>query len=149
MTRVAAIIGIVSLLWGSALAQDTAPDGAQLFETHCAACHNSGGTGTPGLAPPLDRPDFWQTLGEDAPAYIAAIVTKGINMPITVRGERYAGMPMAPVAGASDEELAEITSWVLSDLGKLEQTVAAEDIPAARDGGISADDLKALRPETE
>ena len=141
-----AIMAAAGLISGPALAGG---DGAALFETHCAACHSSGGIGTPGLAPPLDRPDFWQALGEDAPAYMAGVLTKGFASPITVRGERYVGMVMPPVAGASDEELAAIADWVLASLGQVEQTVAAGDIGASRDSDLSHADLKAMRPETE
>lgn len=137
-----------SVLCGEALAQAAGPDGAALFETHCAACHNAGGTGTPGLAPPLDRPDFWQALGDDAPEFVSGVITKGLNMQISVRGQQYAGMMMPPVAGASDEELAAIASWILDALGETGQRVSAEDIAAARDG-LTNDALKAMRPPTE
>lgn len=146
MIRSALITGGICLLATGAVAQEA---GADLFEAHCAACHNSGGTGTPGLAPPLDRPDFWQALGDDAPTYLGGVITKGLNMPLQVRGEHYAGMPMTPVAGASDEELAGIASWVLQELGETDLEVAVVDIAAARDGDTTSADLKALRPETE
>ena len=104
--------------------------------------------GTPGLAPPLDRPDFWKALGDDAPKYLAGVVTKGLNMQVTIRGEHYAGTMMPPVPGASDDELAAISTWVLDSLGNTGQTVSPEDIAAAR-SGTTMNDLKALRPATE
>ena len=139
---------IATLLVCSAAAAAADLDGAALFETYCAACHNAGGVGTPGLAPPLDRPDFWQALGDDAPKYMSGVVTKGLMMPITVRGEPYAGTMMPPVAGASDDELAAIATWVLDSLGQTGKTVAPEDIAAAR-SGMTMNDVKGLRPATE
>lgn len=124
-----------------------AQDGETLFGTYCAACHAAGGVGTPGLAPPLARPDFWQALGEDAPKYLSGVVTKGLNMHVTVNGEQYM-MMMPPVAGAADADLAAIATWVLTALGGTDHAVSAEDIAAAR-SGMKASDLQALRPETE
>lgn len=135
-----------ALLGTAAVAQ--AEDGAALYETHCAACHNTGGTGTPGLAPPLDRPDFWSALGEHAPSFISGVITKGFNMKITVRGEQYMGTMMPPVMGATDAELASIATWVVGTLGQTGQTVSAEEIAAAR-GAMTNDALKALRPASE
>ncbi len=145
--RRAARLLLVGALAGAPVA--ALADGAELFETNCAICHNSGGIGTPGLAPALDRPAFWQALGDRAPTYISTIVTKGFNAPITVRGERFAGMPMLPVATATDDELAQIASWVLSGLGGLERTVSPEDIAAARTGDLDNAGLRAMRPQTE
>lgn len=130
-------------------AQAQEADGLALFNDYCGACHNEAGIGTPGLAPPLNRPDFWQALGDDAPAFLGAVITRGFNMTITVRGDRYMGMPMMPVAGVEDAELASIANWVLGDLGQLEQRLTAEDIAASREAGLGNDDLKALRPKTE
>ena len=123
-------------------------DGAALFEVHCSACHNAGGIGTPGLAPPLDRPDFWQALGDDGPRYMSGVLTKGLAMAITVRGEQYAGLMMPPVVGASDDELAAIASWVLDSLGQTGTAVSPEDIAAAR-SGMTMNDVKGLRPATQ
>lgn len=145
MMRAAVAAALVGALSGPAFAEG----GAELFEDNCAACHNSGGIGTPGLAPPLDRPDFWGALGEDAATYVNGVVTKGFNMSITIRGERYMGMPMIPVATATDEELAQISTWVLAELGGLDQPVSAEDIAAMRKSDMANAGLKALRPKIE
>ncbi|PTX41232.1 nitrite reductase (NO-forming) [Gemmobacter caeni] len=146
MRAVLLVAALAGLLSGPASAEDA---GAALFDAHCAACHNTGGIGTPGLAPPLNRPDFWQALGDKAPTYISGIVTKGFAKPITVNGERYMGLIMVPVAGTTDEELAQITSWVLSDLGQTDQSVTLAQIAEMRASMTTQDDLKALRPPTE
>lgn len=143
---------VAGLLVGPALAQDASPNPAQdpaaQFETHCAACHNTGGTGTPGLAPPLDRPDFWQAMGDDAPKYLAGVVAKGFNMTITVRGETYTGMIMPPPAGIPDDELAAAATYVVATLGQTDKSVTGADVAAARTG-VGNDALKAMRPKTE
>jgi mono/diheme cytochrome c family protein len=138
--------GVLCLMTTPGFADDV--DGAALFENYCAACHGSGGVGTPGLAPALNRPEFWQQMGEDAPTYILGVVTRGLVKPITVNGERFMAMP--PVAGPSDLELAQIASWVLDDLGEVRDVnLSGEDVAAARKSGPTGDDLIALRPETE
>lgn len=131
------------------LAAAAAADGATLFNEHCSACHSAGGVGTPGLAPPLNRPDFWKELGDDAPHYISAVITKGLSVPITVEGQRYMGLIMPPVSGVSDEDLATIATWVVSSLGETDRTVTADEIAATRDSDVSRDDIKGMRPKTE
>lgn len=128
----------------------SAQDGAALFDDYCAACHDVGGAGIPGLAPPLDRPEFWQAFDDGQAAdFLGGVMTKGFNMTITVRGEKYMGMIMPPVSAAEDAELAAISSWVLSTLGGSEQTVTAEQITALRTSSIGTADLRAMRPESE
>lgn len=134
---------------GQASAEDGIGTGEELFATYCSGCHNDMGIGVPGLAPPLDRPDFWQTLDQGASRYIGGVVSKGFNMPITVRGERYAGMFMSPMAGLSDEELARISTWVLQTLGETDVLVSADTIAEIRASGLKNADLKAMRPKTQ
>ena len=148
MSRQLSAALVAGLLAGPALAQDASLDSAAQFDIHCAACHNAGGTGTPGLAPPLDRPDFWQAMGDDAPKYLAGVVAKGFNMTITVRGETYAGMIMPPPAGIPDDELAAAATYVVATLGQTDKSVTGADVAAAR-AGVGNDDLKAMRPKTE
>lgn len=144
--RPGVVLAAVVLAGGAAAAADL--DGAALFEANCSACHNAGGIGTPGLAPPLDRPEFWQALGDDAPKYLSGVMTKGLNARITVRGETYAGTMMPPVPGASDDELAAIATWVLDSLGQTGKAVTPGDVAAAR-SGMTLADVKGLRPATE
>lgn len=141
-------LAVLALFLAGGAAGAASLDGSALFEDHCSACHASGGVGTPGLAPPLDRPDFWQALGDNAPAYIAGVTTKGLNAQITVRGEMYAGTMMPPVPGVTDDELAAIATWVLQDLGKTDKAVTPDDIATARANAKMAD-VKAMRPASE
>lgn len=147
MPRAACLVAC--LLLSATVPQMAAAGGAELFDQHCSVCHNAGGIGNPGFAPPLNRPDFWQALGDRAPDYVSAVVTKGLRVPITVEGQRYAGVVMVPVAGASDEDLAIIASWVLGTLGETGMSVTADEIASMRASDVTGDDIRAIRQVAE
>lgn len=129
------------LLWflalgcGLASAQG-APDGAALYAQHCAACHQSEGQGTVGLAPTLKGP-HWQRLGADR-GYLAQVLVHGLSGLIVVNGERH--MSNMPAFGAQldDEALAAIASHLQASIqGRPEAAYTAAELRAARDLGGS------------
>ncbi|WP_172329944.1 cytochrome c [Mangrovicoccus sp. HB161399] len=126
-----------------------AADGAEVFAEACAACHNEGGIGNPGLAPALNRPGFWSGLGDRAVSYVSGVVTSGLAGRIEAAGQTYVGLIMPPVAGYEDADLAAAASYVLQDLGGLATDVTEADIAAARDAHPSHADLRAMRPAGE
>ncbi|NIY79932.1 cytochrome c [Celeribacter sp. HF31] len=121
----------------------------ELFNTHCAACHNTGGIGNPGLAPPLNRPAFWQALGDTAPEYLAGVVVSGMAGKLEVQGQMYIGLIMPPVASTTDEELVEIGTWVLQTLGETDGVMTQALLDAAREARPSHADLRAMRPAVD
>ncbi|WP_090061195.1 c-type cytochrome [Celeribacter neptunius] len=121
----------------------------ELFEIHCAACHNTGGIGNPGLAPPLNRPVFWQALGEAAPDYLAGVMISGMAGKLEIQGQMYIGLIMPPVASTTDEELIEIGTWVLQALGETESAMSQELLDTARATRPSHADLRAMRPAVD
>ena len=124
-------------------------DGAALFAAHCSACHNEGGIGNPGIAPPLNRPGFWSGLGDRAPDYIAQVITHGLNGTIRAAGQDYVGLIMPPVAGLSDAEIAQTATWVLATLGGVDAPVSTDAVAAARAARIPAAELRQMRPAGE
>jgi mono/diheme cytochrome c family protein len=98
-----------------------AADGEALFNASCAVCHQRGGTGSPGLAPPLAGRVLWSKLGDAAGAYLQGVMLVGLSGPLEVSGQRYTGLIMPPQDRMTDEELAAIGVYVLSALN----TVAA------------------------
>ncbi|MDO6724768.1 cytochrome c [Celeribacter halophilus] len=120
-----------------------------LFEIHCAACHNSGGIGNPGLAPPLNRPVFWQALGSKAPEYLTGVVVSGLAGRLDIQGQMYIGLIMPPVASTTDEELIEIGNWVLQSLGETEEVLTQDLLDAARESQPSHANLRAMRPAVD
>lgn len=122
-----------------------AADGKTLFANSCALCHQVGGVGAPGLAPPLADKALWDRLGEKAPAYIAGVMLAGFSGTIEVAGVTYSGLIMPPQDQMTDEELAAIGNYVLATLNKSGQQVLAPDVAKRRSAPLSHAQLRALR----
>lgn len=120
-----------------------AEDGAALFAERCAACHQAGGEGAAGVAPPL-RSSVWEKLGPAAPRYVALVLLNGMTGKLEVDGQQFnGGMPIQ--AAQSDAELAALATHVLRDFNGLDQAVAAADIAALRGVAKKPSELKAIR----
>ncbi len=143
MRLTAATLLLASLL--GAPAATRAEDGAALFEASCSACHQSGGIGNPGIAPPLNDPALWQRLGAKAPDYVAGVMISGMSGTITAGGQVYAGLIMPSHASLTDAELAAIGTYILSTVNATGQTLDAAHLEAARQAKPSHADLRKLR----
>jgi mono/diheme cytochrome c family protein len=120
-----------------------AADGASLYAENCVACHQAGGVGTPGLAPPLVS-DTLKKAGSVQHDYVALVVIHGFSGPIKVKGQLYVSA-MPPRADLSDEDVASLANYVEQDLNGLAadqyKPLAAADIAGLR----KAVDHQALR----
>ncbi|BBE72414.1 c-type cytochrome [Oharaeibacter diazotrophicus] len=118
-----------SVLAGAALAALVAPalaaDGKAVFETVCVACHQEGGVGAPGLAPPLVDPELWSRLGDKAGAYVTGVLVAGLSGKIEAVGQTYVGVAMPSQEALSDEELVAVATYVLHDLNHLDVAIPA------------------------
>lgn len=130
-----------------ALAQPVAAEaeGAQVFHAVCAACHAEGGIGTPGVAPPLNRPEFWSKLGPKAPGYISGVLAAGLTGKISAAGQDYIGLAMPAQEKLTDAEAAAAASWVLATLGGISEQVTPEQIASARAAPPAHADLRKIR----
>jgi mono/diheme cytochrome c family protein len=111
-----------------------AADGEALFAQHCAACHQTNGGGTPGLAPALAG-----TLGARAtkPAgrdYLVQVLLSGLNGPITSQGQPFNGF-MPAFTQLPDAELAAVLNHVLGEFNGA--TLAAGHVPLS-EGELAA-----------
>jgi mono/diheme cytochrome c family protein len=132
---------------GPALAQD-AP-GAKLYAAHCVTCHQVGGVGTPGLAPPLSG-TLAHAASKAGRAYLSSVVVAGLSGPIDVQGQRYGGfMPsFAPVL--NDADAAAVLGYVLGELNKAAlpadfTPISAAEVAAARAKALKPNDVHKLR----
>ncbi len=142
MRLTAAIILLAGL--GSPAAA-LAEDGSALFEVSCSACHQSGGIGNPGIAPPLNDPALWQRLGARAPDYVAGVMVSGMSGTITAGGQMYAGLIMPSHASISDADLAAIGTYILSTVNATGLALDTAHLEAARQAKPSHADLRKLR----
>lgn len=105
----------------------TTVDGATVFVSTCAACHQANGEGTPGLFPPLAGSEY--VTGE--PARLTQIVLHGLTGPVTVNGATFNGA-MPPWRQFSDQELAAVLTYVRSSWGNAASPVTADDVARER-----------------
>jgi mono/diheme cytochrome c family protein len=109
-------------------ATPVAVDGAQVFASRCASCHQATGAGLPGVFPPLAGSEWVNGDGTT----MAGILLLGITGPITVKGATFSGMMPAFGATLSDTEIAAVASHVRSSFGNNSPAVTADAVKAER-----------------
>lgn len=102
--------------------------GAVVFDANCAACHQKNGQGIPGAFPPLAKSDY---LNADKTRAIKTIIA-GRQGSLTVNGKIYDGV--MPAWTLSDEEVANVMSYLYASWGNSGKTVTPSDVKAARGG---------------
>ncbi len=105
--------------------------GKALYGTHCAACHQANGQGLAGAFPPLAASDYF---AGDELAIVRAVVN-GLSGPITVNGVSY-NTVMPPLGYLSDEEVADIATYVLNSWGNAGEVIEPAQVAAARGGDV-------------
>lgn len=119
--------------------------GEALFNQRCAACHQPGGIGTPGLAPPLVNSQLWPALADDAQRYFFGVLNNGMSGTIEVDGIGYYGLVMPVQADLSAAQMASLATYVLHDLNGLNIKPDAELLDMLRKTPSSHSDLRSLR----
>ncbi len=127
-----------------------AVDGAAVFATNCAACHQATGAGIPSAFPPLA--DHIGDLYAADRSYPIDVLLYGLQGPISVNGQTYNGL-MPAWSQLGDAQIAAVldhimTAWGDAD-GLAEPFVpyTADEIAAARGRGLGGADVAAHRAE--
>lgn len=113
----------------SASAQDSqsvTDNGKMLYEQNCLACHQADGSGVPALAPPLIKGVF--VSGEKK--QLINVLLKGLEG-VEIKGEYYAS-PMPAFDYLSDEDIANVLTYVRSSFSNKEEAISAEEVKQAR-----------------
>lgn len=108
-----------------------ASPGEMLYEMACLPCHQPGGKGLPGVYPPLQGSEW---VRGDATRLIK-IVLHGLQGPITVLGQNYGAagaVPMPPMGGLTNEQIADVLTFVRSTYGSGSAPVTPGDVEAIR-----------------
>jgi mono/diheme cytochrome c family protein len=101
--------------------------GAEVFAT-CTACHQATGLGLPGAFPPLAGSE-WVNGKVEVPI---AIVLHGLQGEITVKGAKFNGMMMPWGTTFSDQEVANVVTYVRSQWGNKSPAATPAQVAAVR-----------------
>lgn len=131
-----------------ALAQS---DGASIYATNCAACHQADGAGLPGVFPPLAGHVGDLYAAEDGPRHLANVLLFGMQGAITVDGTEYAGV-MPGWFQFSDADIAAVLDHVMTAWGDADELdayvpISVEDVAQARRGGLGPQGVYERRPD--
>jgi nitrite reductase (NO-forming) len=103
--------------------------GAKVYASTCGACHQPTGRGLANAFPPLAGSDY---LMADKSRAIS-IVLGGLKGPVTVNGQAYDNM-MPPQSHLSDEDLANVLTFVRNSWGNTGDVVTKQEVAARRSG---------------
>ncbi len=103
--------------------------GEEVYKKYCLACHQSDGSGNPGMFPPLSET---KTVNGDKETLIN-IILNGMQGKIIVKGEVY-NQVMVPHSFLSDKEIAAVLTYIRNSFGN-------------NSGAITEDEVGKLRPE--
>jgi mono/diheme cytochrome c family protein len=103
--------------------------GKKIYAANCQTCHQANGLGVPGQYPPLAGSEF--TIGGSRRP--AMIVLKGLQGPVTVKGQKYGAAVMQPWEKTlTDQKIADVLTYERSEWGNNASPVTAEQIAALR-----------------
>jgi mono/diheme cytochrome c family protein len=103
--------------------------GKELYETHCASCHQNDGTGEAGFFPPLIGTPWVQ----DSTAF-AHILFRGLSGTIEVNGGRYASYMSPYGKDLTDKDVYQIIHYVQHSLNAFpkDESFTVESVTAIR-----------------
>lgn len=109
--------------------QQTMLRGKALYEKNCMVCQQQDGGGVMNLNPPLIRTTF--VLGDKN--RLINIVLRGLNEPIEIEGDVYVN-PMPAQNFLSDQEVADVLSYVRNHFGNKASVIRAAEVKKVRAG---------------
>ncbi len=126
--------------------------GKKIFAANCQTCHQTNGLGVAGQYPPLAGSEF-TTGGSRRPAMI---VLKGLQGPVTVKGQKFGSAVMQPWEKTlTDQKIADVLTYERSEWGNAASAVTADQIAGLRKelgnhpDSFTEPDLEAVPADTE
>ena len=103
-------------------------DGAKIYKRACIACHEMDGSGAPRIYPPLPGNANLQSA---IPANTLRIILEGAHTVTTARAPNPGSMP-AYAKDLSDQEIADVATYIRNSWGNSASAVTAEQVARAR-----------------
>src|SRR3546814_510817 len=103
--------------------------GEALFAGTCSTCHMANGQGLEGVFPPLAGSDW---IAAD-PKRLPQVILHGLSGHVQVNGVDYDSV-MPPMSQLTDDEVANISTYVLNSWGNPGGAITKEEAAAARKG---------------
>ena len=111
--------------------EERVADGGKVYSTVCSACHQAEGQGLAGAFPPLAESDY---LAAGTGPVIEAVLN-GLSGPVTVNGKDYNAV-MPNLSYLSDEEVADVVTFVMNSWGNPGGDVSSGEVTAVRGGEL-------------
>jgi len=112
--------------WAQKATKEVIQKGKIVFEQNCLVCHQVDGSGVPNLNPPLIKTSF--VLGDKK--RLITIVLKGLS-DVEIDGESYSN-PMPSMSFLSDEDIANVLTYVRNSFTNKASAVSAVEVKAGR-----------------
>ena len=113
----------------AAIAAGTSGPGAAVFNAKCAVCHQMSGKGIPNVYPSLVGSSF--ATGD--PAIPIRIVLHGFSGPIERDGQKFNGIMQPWKNDLSDQEIADVLTFIRSSWGNTAAAVTAAQVTEQRE----------------
>jgi nitrite reductase (NO-forming) len=113
---------------GTLSKEDQVAAGKQLFTGTCSVCHQANGEGLPGVFPPLAGSDY---LAKQDKNHLISIPLHGLTGKVTVNGKEYDSV-MPPMTQLTDDEVANLLTYVLNSWGNPGGQVTKEEVARVR-----------------
>jgi mono/diheme cytochrome c family protein len=123
------------------------PEGANVYATSCASCHQPNGAGIPGVFPPIAGHVGDLYAAENGRQYLSDVIVFGLQGAITIDGTEYDGV-MPSWFHLSDEEIAAVLNHIMTawdDPVEFEPYDAA-DVARSRRAALSPQGVLERRP---
>jgi mono/diheme cytochrome c family protein len=126
--------------------------GKKVFAANCQVCHQADGQGSPSQGyPPLAGSEI--TNGGSRRA--AMVVMKGLQGPITVKGQKFGSAVMQPWESLGDQKVADVLTYERQAWGNTGSPISKEQIAALRKelanhpASFTEPDLQAVPPDAD
>ena len=121
------IIIVILSIFVQPLPKESMERGKKVYDQYCMPCHMPDGSGVPRLNPPLIKTTY--VIG-DKKRFIE-IVLKGFDEQVEIEGEYYTNV-MAPHDFLTDEQVADVVTYVRNSFGNKASIATPAEVKAVR-----------------